>query len=124
MGGGGTVESRNVEADAAPGDLKYLEFVHQAAVLAMVRFLGLYGYAKDNSGPLKSGVETVEETVKTVVGPVVDKYHNVPIELLKFVDRRVIIISFHPILFSVNFFGLLYVTYLGSSASCHRELIM
>lgn len=69
--------------------LKYLQFVQVATIQAAVHFVHLYGYAKERSGPLKSGVETIEGTVKTVVGPVVDKYHDVPIELLKFVDRKV-----------------------------------
>lgn len=49
----------------------------------------LYTYAKDNSGPLKPGVDTVEGTVKTVVGPVYQKYQGVPVDVLKFVDRKV-----------------------------------
>lgn len=60
-----------------------------ASIHAVLCFWRLYGYAKDKSGPLKPGVETVEGTVKTVVGPVYDKFHDVPIELLKFVDRKV-----------------------------------
>ncbi|KAJ8752490.1 hypothetical protein K2173_004778 [Erythroxylum novogranatense] len=71
-----------------PG-LKYLEFVQVAAIHAVLTFTNLYLYAKDKSGPLKPGVETVEGTVKNVVGPVYDKFHDVPIELLKFVDRKV-----------------------------------
>jgi len=69
--------------------LKYLEFVQAAALYTVVYASKAYGYAKENSGPLKSGVQTVEGTVKTVVGPVYDKYHEVPVELLKFVDRKV-----------------------------------
>lgn len=69
--------------------LKYLEFVHAAALHAIVCFANLYCYAKDKAGPLKPGVETVEGTVKTVVGPVYDRFHDVPLELLKFVDRKV-----------------------------------
>lgn len=69
--------------------LKYLEFVQVAAIHAVVTFTNLYLYAKDKSGPLKPGVETVEGTVKNVVRPVVDKFHDVPIEVLKFVDRKV-----------------------------------
>ncbi|CAI9778487.1 unnamed protein product [Fraxinus pennsylvanica] len=49
----------------------------------------LYEYAKENSGPLKPGVETVEGTVKAVIGPVYDKFQDVPFQLLKFVDRKV-----------------------------------
>ncbi|CAI0551371.1 unnamed protein product, partial [Linum tenue] len=69
--------------------LKYLEFVQAAALHALVTFTNLYVYAKDKAGPLKPGVETVEGTVKTVVGPVYDKFQDVPIEVLKFVDRKV-----------------------------------
>ncbi|GKU97708.1 hypothetical protein SLEP1_g10814 [Rubroshorea leprosula] len=69
--------------------LKYLEFVQVAVIHAAMCFVNLYGCAKERSGPLKSGVETIEGTVKTVVGPVVHKYHDLPIELLKFVDRKV-----------------------------------
>ncbi|XP_047311293.1 REF/SRPP-like protein At3g05500 [Impatiens glandulifera] len=69
--------------------LKYLQFVQVALLQAAIGFSRLYGYAKNNSGPLKPSVETVEGTVKAVVGPAYGKYHDVPIELLKFVDRKV-----------------------------------
>lgn len=69
--------------------LKYLEFVQVTAQHAAVYFSHLYGCAKEKSGPLKPGVESVEEKVKTVVGPVYEKYQGVPIELLKFVDEKV-----------------------------------
>jgi len=69
--------------------LRYLQFVQAAAAHALVCAATLYAYAKQSAGPLKPGVETVEGTVKTVVGPVYDKYHGVPLELLKFVDRKV-----------------------------------
>lgn len=69
--------------------LKYLEFVQVVTLHALMCCSRLYGYAKDNSGPLKPSVETVEGTVKTVVGPVYDKFHDVPIGLLKFVDHKV-----------------------------------
>lgn len=60
-----------------------------AAIYVVVSFTTLYEYAKGNSGPLKPGVQTVEGTVKTVIGPVYDKFRNVPLELLTFVDRKV-----------------------------------
>jgi len=69
--------------------LKYLEFVQAAALYTLIYASKVYGYAKENSGPLKSSVQTVEGTVKTVVGPVYEKYHDFPVELLKFVDRKV-----------------------------------
>lgn len=69
--------------------LKYLEFVQVAAVHSLLYLSNLYGLAKEKSGPLKPGVEPVEGTVKSVVGPVYGKIHDIPIELLKFVDRKV-----------------------------------
>ncbi|KAJ8501330.1 hypothetical protein OPV22_011882 [Ensete ventricosum] len=69
--------------------LRYLEFVHAAAIHAGLCAARLYVYAKESAGPLRPGVQTVEGTVKTVVGPVYDKFHDVPFELLKFVDRKV-----------------------------------
>lgn len=69
--------------------LKYLEFFQVAVLHAVLCAAKVYAYAKDNSGPLKPGVQKVEGTVKTVVGPVYDKFHDVPVELLKFVDRKV-----------------------------------
>ncbi|XVF72604.1 hypothetical protein PTKIN_Ptkin12aG0134100 [Pterospermum kingtungense] len=69
--------------------LKYLDFVQVAAIYALVCLSSIYEYAKENSGPLKPGVQTVEGTVKTVIGPVYDKFHDVPFELLRFVDRKV-----------------------------------
>lgn len=58
----------------------------------VVCFSSLYDYAKENSGPLKPGVQTVEGTVKTVIGPVYEKFRDVPFDLLKFVDRKVFFI--------------------------------
>ncbi|KAG9152191.1 hypothetical protein Leryth_016387 [Lithospermum erythrorhizon] len=75
-------------------ELKYLEFVQVSTLQAVLCAAKLYDYAKDNSGPLKPGVQSVEGTVKTVVGPVYDKFHGVPFELLKFVDRKVSITYF------------------------------
>ncbi|CAK9171990.1 unnamed protein product [Ilex paraguariensis] len=69
--------------------LKYLDFVQIAAIYVVVCFSTIYDYAKENSGPLKPGVQTVEGTVKTVIGPLYEKCHDVPFELLKFVDRKV-----------------------------------
>ncbi|CAN6468546.1 unnamed protein product [Victoria cruziana] len=69
--------------------LKYLEFVKTAASKAVVCVSGLYESAKKNSGLLRPGVETVEGTVKTVVGPVYQSLHTIPLQLLRFVDRKV-----------------------------------
>ncbi|KAF7805092.1 REF/SRPP-like protein [Senna tora] len=70
-------------------ELKYLEVVQLASNEALTRLSGVYAYAKERSGPLKSSVESVEGTIKTVVGPVYTKYHTVPVEVLKYVDRKV-----------------------------------
>ncbi|KAK9110593.1 hypothetical protein Sjap_018653 [Stephania japonica] len=69
--------------------LKYLDFVQVATLHFLACFASLYDYAKENSGPLKPGVQTVEGTVRTVIGPVYEKFHDVPLELLKFLDRKV-----------------------------------
>ncbi|EEF30521.1 stress-related protein [Ricinus communis] len=69
--------------------LKYLDFVQAAAVYVLACFSSIYEYAKENSGPLKPGVKTVEATVKTVIGPVYDKFRDIPFELFKFVDRKI-----------------------------------
>ncbi|KAI9084872.1 hypothetical protein K1719_033278 [Acacia pycnantha] len=71
-----------------PG-LKYLGFVQVAAIHAFMRFSALYAFAKEHSGPLKPGVESVEGTVKSVVRPVYDKFHDVPVQVLKYVDCKV-----------------------------------
>lgn len=70
-------------------------FVQNAAVGAGVCVSNLYGYAKERSGPLKNGVESVEGKVKTVVGPVYEKYHEAPAQILTFVDRKV---HFHALM--------------------------
>ncbi|XP_068338666.1 stress-related protein-like [Pyrus communis] len=70
-------------------NLKYLEFVQVASIYVVVCFSSLYEYAKENSGPLKPGVQTVEGTVRTVTGPVYEKFQDLPFQLLRFVDRKV-----------------------------------
>ncbi|KAK1319997.1 Stress-related protein [Acorus calamus] len=80
----------NIEIDVEEEKrLKYLDFVHVAAINAVVCLTSVYEYAKENAGPLKPGVQTVEGAVKTVIGPVYEKLHDVPYELLSFVDRKV-----------------------------------
>lgn len=60
-----------------------------ASIYAAICLSSVYEYAKENSGPLKLGVQTVEGTVKTVIGPVYEKFHDVPFKFLKFVDHKV-----------------------------------
>ncbi|KAI9080298.1 hypothetical protein K1719_037692 [Acacia pycnantha] len=69
--------------------LKYLDFVRVVSIYATIYLSNFYGYAKENSGPLKQGVETIEGTVKTVVGPIHEKFRHVPFKLLSFADRQV-----------------------------------
>lgn len=69
--------------------LKYLGVFQIAVLRATVCLSSLYEYAKENAGPLKPGVDTVEQTVKTVVGPVYHKFDGKPLELLHFLDRKV-----------------------------------
>ncbi|PKA54903.1 Stress-related protein [Apostasia shenzhenica] len=69
--------------------LQYLEIVHTAAIRAVMCVSSLYLYAKENAGPLRSGIDSVEGTVKTVVGPVFDRFQAVPFDLLKLADRKV-----------------------------------
>ncbi|XP_022769811.1 stress-related protein-like [Durio zibethinus] len=69
--------------------LKYLDFVLLAMVYVVVFLSSIYKYAKENSGPLKPVVQAIGGTAKTVIGPIYDKFHDVPFELLKFVDRKV-----------------------------------
>lgn len=79
-----TAESKNQE-------LKHLGFVRVAAIQALFCMSNLYDYAKQNSGPLRSMVGTVEGAVTTVVGPVYEKFKDVPDDLLSFADKKVLI---------------------------------
>ncbi|KAL7172156.1 hypothetical protein ACSBR2_031783 [Camellia fascicularis] len=69
--------------------LKYLDIIQVATIYVIVCFSSLYEYAKENSGPLKPGVQTVEGIVKTVIELVYEKFHDIPFELLKLIDRKV-----------------------------------
>jgi hypothetical protein len=83
-----TVE-REDSAAAEQERLRYLEFVQLAAAQALVLAAAAYAYAKQGAGPLRPGVDHVEGTVKAVVAPVYDRFHCVPLDLLKFLDRKV-----------------------------------
>jgi hypothetical protein len=69
--------------------LRYLEFVQLAAAQTLVLAAAAYACAKQGAGPLRPGVDHVEGTVRAVVGPVYDRFHAVPLDLLKFLDRKV-----------------------------------
>ncbi|CAL0313922.1 unnamed protein product [Lupinus luteus] len=68
---------------------KYLQFVHAATMEPVMRGAAAYGYVRERSGPLSPGVLTVEETVKSVIGRVYDKFHLVPDEILRYADHKV-----------------------------------
>ncbi|XLT12486.1 hypothetical protein HN51_058176, partial [Arachis hypogaea] len=63
-------------------ELKHLGFVRVAAIQTFVVVTNLYEYAKQNSGPLRSAVGTVEGTVTSVLGPVYNKLKDVPDDVL------------------------------------------
>ncbi|CAL5423569.1 unnamed protein product [Camellia sinensis] len=69
--------------------LKYLDIIQVATIYVIVCFSSLYEYAKENAGPLKPGVQTVEGIVKTVIESVYDKFHDIPFEFLKLIDPKV-----------------------------------
>lgn len=70
-------------------ELKHLGFVRVAAIQAFVLVSYVYEYAKQNSGPLRSAVGTVEGAVTTVLGPVYNKFKGFPDDVLVFVDNKV-----------------------------------
>ncbi|CAN0896134.1 REF/SRPP-like protein At1g67360 [Linum grandiflorum] len=70
-------------------ELKHLGIVRLAAIKTLLCVSNLYGYAKQNSGPLRSTVDTVEGSVSSFVGPVYQKFKDVPDNLLVFFDRKV-----------------------------------
>jgi len=78
-----------VTVDRKNKDLKHLGFVRIAAIQTFVFVSNLYEYAKQNSGPLRSAVGTVENTVTTVLGPVCNKFKGFPDDVLVFVDKKV-----------------------------------
>ncbi|KVI11792.1 REF/SRPP-like protein At3g05500 [Cynara cardunculus var. scolymus] len=85
----GAVTTEREVVQSEEETLKYLQFVQVALLHAVLYASRVYGFAKQNSGPLKPGVETIEGALKTVVAPAYDKFHGVPVEVLKFVDRKV-----------------------------------
>ncbi|KAI3467706.1 hypothetical protein Pfo_024369 [Paulownia fortunei] len=78
-----------VEVEGSEMQLKHLRFVRILTINAVVLVSNIYDYAKQNSGSLKSTVDTVENAVTTVVGPVYDRLKGVPSDLLIFLDRKV-----------------------------------
>lgn len=78
-----------METERKNQELKHLGFVRLGAIHALICASSLYDYAKQNSGPLRSAVGTVEGAVTAVVGPVYQKLKGVPDDLLVFLDNKV-----------------------------------
>ncbi|MCD9559360.1 hypothetical protein HAX54_017263 [Datura stramonium] len=81
--------THKAEMDKSEDNLKHLGFVRLLAVNTVVLVSNLYEYAKQNSGPLRSTVGTVENAVTTVVRPVYERLKGVPDEVLVFLDKKV-----------------------------------
>lgn len=69
--------------------LRYLGFFQEAAQKATARLSSIYGYARENSGPLKQGVYAMEGAVKFFVMPVYQVVEGKPLEILQFADKKV-----------------------------------
>ncbi|XP_039054889.1 REF/SRPP-like protein At1g67360 isoform X2 [Hibiscus syriacus] len=78
-----------MEVEFENKELKHLGFVRVAAIRTLVYVSYLYEFAKQNSGPLRSTVGTVEGAVTTAVSPVYERFKNVPDLLLVFLDKKV-----------------------------------
>ncbi|KAK4413212.1 Meiosis-specific protein ASY1 [Sesamum alatum] len=82
-------KTSTVEVERNDVQLKHLGFVRILTINAVVLVSNLYHNAKQNSGSLKSAVDTVENAVTTVVGPVYERLKGVPVDLLVFLDKKV-----------------------------------
>lgn len=78
-------------------NLKHLGFVRVLAINTAVLVSNLYEYAKQNSGPLRSTLGTVENAVTTVVRPVYERLKGVPDEVLVFLDQKVLNLFLCPV---------------------------
>nr|AGE89408.1 small rubber particle protein SRPP3 [Taraxacum brevicorniculatum] len=76
------------EVQSQEEKLKHLDFVEDGVKQAVGYASKAYDYAKDKSGPLKPHVETLESTIKPVVGPAYDKFQDAHTGVHKFVDRK------------------------------------
>nr|AJC97802.1 small rubber particle protein [Lactuca sativa] len=76
------------EVQSEDDKLKHLDFVEDAMQEAVGIASSVYDYVKDKVGAIP-GVETIETTVKSVVGPAIDKFQDANVEALKFVDRKI-----------------------------------
>ncbi|KGN51674.1 REF/SRPP-like protein At1g67360 [Cucumis sativus] len=78
-----------MESESQNLELKHLGFVRVALIQTIVCVTNLYDYAKQNSGPLRSAVESVESAVNTVVTPAYEKLRIAPDDVLVFLDGKV-----------------------------------
>ncbi|KAK9120093.1 hypothetical protein Scep_018186 [Stephania cephalantha] len=79
------IESENRKEELK---LKHLGFVRIYSIHILLYVSNLYEYAKQNSGPLRSGIRSVEGTVTSVLGPVYHKFKGVPLKSLIFLDNK------------------------------------
>ncbi|KAE8692583.1 DNA-binding HORMA family protein [Hibiscus syriacus] len=82
-----SMETKEVEFENK--ELKHLGFVRVAAIRTLVYVSYLYEFAKQNYGPFRSTVGTVEGAVTTVVSPIYERFKDVPDLLLVFLDKKV-----------------------------------
>ncbi|MED6195756.1 hypothetical protein PIB30_041000 [Stylosanthes scabra] len=54
-----------------------------------MRWSAAYNYARASSGTWKPNVQSVEECVKNVIGPVYNNFHLMPEEILRYTDNKV-----------------------------------
>src|SRR5574340_1098289 len=78
-----------MESESQNLELKHLGFVRIAVLQTIVCVTNLYDYAKQNSGPLRSAVESVESAVNTVVTPAYEKLRIAPDDVFVFLDEKV-----------------------------------
>jgi hypothetical protein len=73
---------------AEPG-LKYLEFLRVAIINGTAYAVKIYNYGKEHSGSFKPSVDSVEGTVRTVTGPITQKFEGKLPEILQYADKKV-----------------------------------
>lgn len=76
-------------APATSTHLKYLAFLRSLVIQYYVFLCQIYNQLKEKSGSLKPGIERVEGTVKTVVGPVLSRVNFEPDAYLELVDSKI-----------------------------------
>lgn len=78
-----------LEPETSEPGLKYLEFLRVAIINGTAYAVKLYNYGKDNSGSFKPSVDTVEGHVRTVTGPLANKFDGKLPGILQFADKKV-----------------------------------